>query len=293
VVFAKRAGGMWDASRMPWVPELFTAPALQALEEKRHRKFETVPFFDGILTGEVDALIGSFAGEPELYHPVSGRIRGRREFEAYVRDTQAWLAERNCAIEEVLTIHSKSQGCGEAVLHLDGGEAPVDLPVSVAADRVRDGRLVELRVYYSSWPLTARHANRPPVLQPDPKLRDPDVVAEYQEALATGDLDAILATFEPGGYAREPAGGRFIHRGHSALRDFYKQMFSNGGGITLQHCALIDDGHACALEYNVVRWGKTDLPPQAGIAVYVRGETGKLAAARIYDDVNPPIGSRK
>ena len=27
---------------------LFTAPALQALEEKRHRKFETVPFFDGI-----------------------------------------------------------------------------------------------------------------------------------------------------------------------------------------------------------------------------------------------------
>ena len=72
---------------MPWVPELFTAPALQSLEEKRHRKFETVPFFDGILTGELDALIGSFAGEPELYHPVRGRIRGRRAFEAYVADT--------------------------------------------------------------------------------------------------------------------------------------------------------------------------------------------------------------
>jgi hypothetical protein len=70
-------------------------------------------------------------------------------------------------------------------------------------------------------------------------------------------------------------------------------MFSNGGGITLQHCGLIDDGQACALEYNIVGWGKTELPPQAGVAVYVRGETGKLAAARIYDDVNPPIGSRK
>jgi len=78
---------------MPWVPELFTAPALQSLEEKRHRKFETVPFFDGILTGEVDALTGSFAGEPELYHPVRGRIRGRRAFEAYIADTRAWLAE--------------------------------------------------------------------------------------------------------------------------------------------------------------------------------------------------------
>jgi hypothetical protein len=278
---------------MPWVPELFTAPALQSLEEKRHRKFETVPYFDGILTGEVDALIGSFAGEPELYHPVQGRIRGRREFEAYVLDTQAWLTERNCAIDEVLTIHGKSTGCGEAILRLDGGQAPVHLPVSVAVNRARDGRLTELRVYYSSWPLTARHANRQPVLQPDPKLRAPDVVGEYQEALEAGDLEAIIDTFEPDGYAREPAGDRFVHTGTGALRAFYEHLFSNDGGITLQHCGLIDDGRACALEYNVVRWGKTELPPQAGIAVYVRGDTGKLAAARIYDDVNPPIGSRK
>jgi hypothetical protein len=192
-----------------------------------------------------------------------------------------------------MTIHGKSQGCGEAILHLDGGEASVDLPVSVAADWVRDGHLTELRVYYSSWPLTARHSNRPPVLQPDPKLRAPDVVGEYQAALAAGDLDAIVDAFETDGYAREPAGGRFIHSGTGALRSFYEQMFSNGGGVALEHCGLIDDGRACALEYNVVQWGKTELPPQAGIAVYVRGETGKLAAARIYDDVSPPIAARR
>ena len=45
----------------------------------------------------------------------------------------------------------------------------------------------------------------------------------------------------------------------------------------------------CALEYNVVRWGKTELPPEAGVAFYVRGESGKLAAARIYDDADPPL----
>jgi hypothetical protein len=28
------------------------------------------------------------------------------------------------------------------------------------------------------------------------------------------------------------------------------------------------------------------------MAVYVRGQTGKLAAARIYDDVDPPVGPR-
>jgi hypothetical protein len=32
-------------------------------------------------------------------------------------------------------------------------------------------------------------------------------VGEYQRALSAGDIDAIVATFEPDGYAREPAGG--------------------------------------------------------------------------------------
>ena len=47
---------------------------------------------------------------------------------------------------------------------------------------------------------------------------------------------------------------------------------------------------SCALEYNVVGWGRTELPPEAGIAVYVRGPTGKLASAHIYDDADPPLG---
>jgi hypothetical protein len=114
-------------------------------------------------------------------------------------------------------------------------------------------------------------------------------VADHHRALASGDVDAIVATFEPDGYAREPAGGRHIHRGPDGLRAFYAHLFSNDGGIPLEHCALIDDGRACALEYNVVRWGKTELPPEAGVAVYVRGPSGKLAAARSYDDIEPPL----
>ena len=66
-------------------------------------------------------------------------------------------------------------------------------------------------------------------------------------------------------------------------------MFSNDGGIPLEHCALIDDKGVCALEYNVVRWGQTELSPEAGVAVYARGQSGKLAAVRIYDDVAPPL----
>ena len=49
--------------------------------------------------------------------------------------------------------------------------------------------------------------------------------------------------------------------------------------------------HSLALrsDNNVVAWGRTELPPEAGIAVYVRGDSGKLAAARIYDDTDPPL----
>jgi hypothetical protein len=52
---------------------------------------------------------------------------------------------------------------------------------------------------------------------------------------------------------------------------------------------VTDDGVRCAVESNVVRWGSHDLPPQAGIAVYERGPDGLLAAARVYDDVEPPV----
>jgi hypothetical protein len=51
---------------------------------------------------------------------------------------------------------------------------------------------------------------------------------------------------------------------------------------------VTDDGVRCALEYNCVRWGSHDLPPQAGLGVYERGQDGLLAAVRVYDDVEPP-----
>ncbi len=274
---------------MPWLPELFTAPALEQAEEKWQRELVTVPFFDGLLSGDFDALIGSFAGEPELHHPVRGRIRGAQAFEAYVTATNTWLQQQNASIEDVEYAVTGHRGFAEVVIHLEGDDARVGLPVLVVSDKQSDGRIVELRIYYSSWPLRGSHAVRPPVLQCDPKLRAPDVVAEYLSALSAGDADAIVATFEADGYAREPAGAPFIHRGEDGLRRFYELLFSNGGGVSLEHCLLTDDHRVCALEYNVVQWGKTELPPQAGIAVYVRGESGKLVAARIYDDVEPPL----
>jgi hypothetical protein len=237
---------MWEGYLMPWAPELFSAPALQRLEEKLGHELGTVPFFDGLMSGEFDALVGSFAGVPELHHPVRGRIRGVRAFDAYVRATNAWLSELNASIESVSHVVSGRDGFGEVVLHLDGDSGRVGLPVAIVTNRQPNGRIDELRMYYSSWPLTGRHQSRLPLLQPDPEVRGSDVVAEYQSALSAGQVDAIVAAFEPGGYAREPAGGEYTHRGHDRLHAFYEWLFSNGGGIPLERCAVIDDKRACA-----------------------------------------------
>ena len=275
---------------MPWVPELFSTPALEdILEKRREERLEAVPYFDGLMTGELDALLGSFAGEPELHHPVRGRIKGARAFTRFVTETRAWFAQRDVSVEDVNFIMAPGHGVEEVIVHLDGDNGRVDLPLALAAERAEDQHIIELRIYFSTWPLTGRHANRPPLLQPDPELHEADVVGEYQRALAAGDVEAVLAAFEPDGYMREPAGADYVHRGTDELRALYELFFSNGGGIPLEHCAAVDDGRSCALEYNVVTWGRTVLPPEAGIAVYVRGESGRLSTARVYDDSDPPL----
>jgi len=278
---------------VPWAPELFSAPALQdVLDKYRRDRLRSVPFFDGLLSGEIDALIESFSGVPEVHHPVRGRIKGESAFRRFVTDMTSWLAAGNADVEHVNWLITHPRGIEEVVVHLDSDRGRIGLPLALAADHDEDERIVELRLYFSSWPLTGRHTNRPPLLQPDPDAPEPDVVGEYQRALASGDVEAILAAFEPDGYMREPAGGTHVHRGSDELRDLYALFFSNGGGIPLEHCTVTDDGRACALEYNVVAWGRTALSPEAGLAVYVRGDSGKLAAARVYDDSDPPLSAQ-
>jgi hypothetical protein len=233
---------------MPWVPELFTAPALQRiLDQRRREALAAVPYFDGLIAGDPDPLVESFAGEPEVHDPLRGRVKGVAAFRAFVTETSAWLRQHDASVEDVEHVILAQHGFEEVVVHLGGDRGPVALPVAVVADRRPDGRIEEVRVYFTHEPLVGTHLSRPPLLQPDAALRVPDsVVAD--------------------------------------LRANYEPLVSRGD-ISLEACELVDDGRACALEYNVLGYG---VPPRAGIGVFVRGEGDRLAAARVYDDVDPP-----
>ena len=66
-----------DVGRLPgaFIPELFSAPALAKVgERQRLDELVAVPYVDGLMAGEPDALVESFASEPELYDPVRGRV---------------------------------------------------------------------------------------------------------------------------------------------------------------------------------------------------------------------------
>ena len=63
---------------MPWAPELFSAPVLARLEEQRQHKLVDVPLWDGLMTGELDALMGHSPASPKyttLYAVASGARR--------------------------------------------------------------------------------------------------------------------------------------------------------------------------------------------------------------------------
>src|SRR5919106_98278 len=281
---------------MPWMPEVFSAPiaaARRAQEAEATSTNDAVPYYEGILAGEPDALVSSFAArQPVLDDPRVGYVEGIRELRAFASGTAEWLRERDAVVENVVLTRTSTRTVEEVVLNLltDDGRR-VELPVAVVSDRNPDRTLKVIRVYHSTWPLTGEHRLRPPLLPADPNLHVEGIPGAYQRALAEGDLEGIVATFEPDGYAREPSGAAYLHRGIEALRNLYAHMFANGGGIGLDHCTLTDDGVRCAIEYNCVRWGLTDIPPQAGVAVYERGSSGMLVAARIYDDVEPPAVS--
>ena len=242
-----------------------------------------------ILAGDPEQLLDAFPDGVRIDDPRAGRVEDRPALEAYWESSAAWLAGRRADARLIASTVGASRVVGEFEVSLTEGDRTFGLPLAVVVEPDTGSRRVWIRIYHSQWPLLGRHLVRAPLLDKDPSVRESDVVDEYQSALAAGDAARIVATFEPDGCFREPAGAEYRVCGSRDLDGFFQRFFSAGGGIILEHCAVTEDGTRTALEFNAVRWGGIDLPPQAGVAVYERGRTGKIAEARPYDDVEGPV----
>jgi SnoaL-like domain len=113
-----------------------------------------------------------------------------------------------------------------------------------------------------------------------------DPVSQYVAALNEGDTD-VLETAWPGEVVvYDPRYGEI--RGHKRLRQFVRnsQSWLAERHARVETVSCTAAGNRAVVD--CVRCGNRDLPPQAGIGVYERGPDGLLAAARTYDDVEPP-----
>jgi hypothetical protein len=253
---------------------------------------DPMQLFRLLLAGETQPARHYFRAVPRVADPILGVAETEQAWEDFARAKSAWLREHRARLQPMSLTATRQRVVSEATLYLRLQGRTVPLPLAIAAD-IADGRWAAVRIYHSMEPLTGCHLLRPPLLPADPALTVPGIAGRYHAALRTGDLEGVIAAFSPTWYAREPNGKEQTHQGTGSLRGFFAEALADRAGIGLEYCTVVDDGVRVALEYNCVRWGKSPVPPQAGIAVYERGPNGLLAAARFYDDIEPPVASAR
>jgi ketosteroid isomerase-like protein len=276
---------------MPWFPDFIAAVELVRVENRAAAVADPITqYFTALNQGDTSALETVWPGDVVVYDPRAGKVHGHRQLRRFVNRNKSWLAERDARIERVGATCAGGRAVVELLAYLAADDGrPLAWPVAVVAESP-DDLSMEFRTYCSQWPVDGRRHVRPPILT-SANGRPGDVVGRFHAALDAGDAEEIVSTFAPDGYVREAVGPPFVHRGASELRSFFTSCFSAGGGIGLQPCVVTDDGMRCAVEYNCIRWGSRDLPPQAGIAIYERAPDGRLAAVHVYDDVEAPTAT--
>lgn len=244
-------------------------------------------FFSLIKTRKEDAIMPFLSESVVLDDPVLGVFSGMDSFRMYVHGERSWLFELNAGIEPKLHVSSQNAIAVEYEFLVEVNGERKDLPVAIAAD-MDSGLISSIRIYYSTWTLNGCHQGRSPILPEKPDLALPPPIDSYTRLLAGNNPLEIIGLFEDEGYLREPAGRQYTRMGKEKLKEFYLPALS-GGGIPLKFCSLITDGTNAAVEYLISEWNGVKFPEQAGISFYEIGKGGKIRAARIYDDADPPF----
>jgi hypothetical protein len=219
--------------------------------------------------------------------PIAGSLQGSAEVGQFVDRSKAWLEERAGRVDRVAVTTSPSRTVAEFnVTVTERGRSAV-LPLALVVEPT--SAELRLRIYGSLWALTGQRIVRPPLLASNPEAHPAGIPGRYLRALRDGDAAACVACYEDDGCLQGPGGPASARCGRMTLAVEYPQHLERGG-IVLEPCTVTANDERTALEFNIVRWGDVDLPPQAGISVYQMGRTGRILGNRVYDDVARPWG---
>jgi hypothetical protein len=247
-------------------------------------------YLPALVSAQTDQLVRRLGGRGTIDDPIFGRATGMPALGRYLEEVAGWLRKHDAAFDKVAFVTGSDRDVTEGILSLTFDGRRVKVPVAVVAER-RPEREVEVRLYYSTKPIKGTRAVRSPLLPQDDEVAVPVQVAAQIDALARGDVGGVMASFENGATLRDAAGETHAKENDGGpLQAFFERLCSTargpGAGIEVLKGARADDGQLCALEYTVVRVHGKTVPPQAGLAVYERGQTGLLHAVRVYEDVD-------
>jgi hypothetical protein len=272
---------------VPWFPDFANAAELARRSIRAAGHADPVAqYLAALADGSTGDLRTVWPGGVVVQDPRGGEVRGHHDLRRFVNQSQQTLAARHARVETVASTAVDGRAAVELSVHLDGD---VVWPVAVVAESP-DPMSIVFRTYCSQVPIDGRRHVRAPLLPPDAD-QPADVVGRHVAALEAGDVDVLVSTFTPDGYVREAVGAPEVHRGPDAIRSYYATQFGAAGGEGFRCCRVTDDGVRCAVEYTCDSWGQRPIPPQAGIAVYERDPGGLLAAVRLYDDIEAPVGA--
>ncbi|HZU84532.1 MAG TPA: hypothetical protein VE987_16495 [Polyangiaceae bacterium] len=240
-------------------------------------------YLPALVSSQAELLLRRLGDRATVDDPLFGRAVGMPALARYLDEAASWLAQRRATFETVMFTTGSDRDVTEGILGLTVDGRPVRVPVAVVAER-RPEREVEVRLYYTTRAVRPSSPPRAQLVPRDDELTVPPPVAAHLQALARGDLDAVMASFEGGATLRDPAGQTHAKQGQGgALRSFYEKVLGSHG-IEVLKGARADDGRTCALEYTIPRVNGELVAQQPALAVYERGESGLLRALRLYHD---------
>jgi hypothetical protein len=242
-------------------------------------------YMPALVSAQAEQLARRLGHRATVDDPIFGRAQGTPALLTYLERAATWLTKHDGAFDSSGFTTGSDRDVTEGTLSVTVEGARVKVPVAVVAER-RPEREVEIRLYYSTRLLLGKPTARTALVPRDDDLPVPPPVSAHLLALARGDVDAVVASFEPGGTVRDPLGREHIKEARGgALHAFFDGLLagasSGGAAIQILKGARADDGRTCALEYSVTVAGT----PQPALAVYERGDSGLLRAARLYHDL--------
>jgi len=243
-------------------------------------------YFTVLKREDIDDLSSVLNEECKLYTPLEGEIKGRNNIKKYIIYQKDWLNLKKAKVDVINMIDNNNRIVIEFVIFFNKQDKPIELPVVAVLD-IDNSSINSIRIYHSTWPLTGKHTVIKPILETEENLDEPDIISMYMQGIKNADKEFVLSLFEEKAYVQEPSGSKFRHQGKAEREKFYSFTLDKGG-VPLKHCAATFDGKHFAVEYVFDEWGDKKFEPQAGIAIYEIGESGKIAAVRIYDDASPP-----